>query len=125
MPQDLVAIHLPDNFCPVPRGRIGGPRYRRAQRKDDFLPVSGSSLADCTRQAARNRRGRSAMATCFTDGPYLETKRSASAVFGWSKPLIWTRRWHGGARSSSPVACRSRCVRFNVASDDQADRRNV
>lgn len=111
MRQYLVAIHHPDDYDASLEDEA---MHRDIDALNDEMKaaVSGSSLAAAARQAARGHCGCSPMIRCSSPTGRTWKLRSTSAVFGCSKPLTWTRRWHGDARPLLPVGRRPRCARL-------------
>jgi hypothetical protein len=112
MTQYLVAIHHPDDYDPSVEGEA---MLRDIHALNEKMIAAGARIFAGGLTPARNAKSLRAQPggkVLITDGPYLET-RSTSAVFGYWKPLTWTRHWRGGARLSSPAGRRSRCARFS------------
>jgi hypothetical protein len=122
MAQYLVAIHHPDNYDPSAEGEAMG---RDIDALNEEMIAAGVRIfAGGLRAAssAKSLRAQPGGKVVITDGPYLETKEHIGGFWileaaNLDEALAWGRK-----ALPLPVAHRSRCVRFNVASDDQADR---
>jgi hypothetical protein len=122
MAQYFVAIHHPDNYDPSAEGEAMG---RDIDALNEEMIAAGVRIfAGGLRAAssAKSLRAQPGGKVVITDGPYLETKEHIGGFWileaaNLDEALAWGRK-----ALPLPVAHRSRCVRFNVASDDHADR---
>ena len=122
MPQYLVAIHHPDGYD---GSKEGEAMMRDIDVLNEEMIAAGARLFAGGLSAAGSAKSLRAQPdgkVRITDGPYLETKEHIGGFWileaaNLDEALAWGRK-----ALPLPVAHRSRCVRFNVASDDQADR---
>ncbi len=111
MPQYLVAIYHPDDYDPSVETEAMIENIHALNRE---MIAAGARKFACGLSPAGNAKSLRAQPdgkVLVTDGPYPRP-RSTWAVFGYWKPLTWTRRWRGRARAPSPAARRARCARF-------------
>ena len=119
MPHYLVAGYLPDDFDPSSVDEAMGLAIRGLNKE---MIAAGVRVYACGLGKAKSLRTQSDGGILITDGLILRP-RNTSVVFGYWKPLTWTRRWRGRARPSSPVGRRSRCERSSSAHRLATERR--
>ena len=114
MPQYLLANYLPDNFDP---STMTEATVRAINDLNDELEAAGARLMACglsPASQAKSLRG-SPMASRSSPTARIWKPRSTSVVFGYWKPLTWTRRWRGLARLPSTLGRGARCARSHTA----------
>ena len=116
MPQYLVAIYHPDDFDPSVETEAMIDEIHALNREMIAAGVRKFAAA-FPRPATPSRCGRSPMVRCSSPTGRTRRPRSTSAVFGYWKPLIWTRHSRGRARVPSPAVRRARCARFFSEAD--------
>ncbi len=106
MPQYLLANYLPDDFDP---STMTEATVRAINELNEELEAAGArlyGLRPLAQPARRSRCGGSPMAKRSSPTARIWKPRSTWAVFGYWKPLTWTKRWRGPARR--PSIARSR-----------------
>jgi hypothetical protein len=104
MPQNLVAIHLPDNYNPSLEGE---EMVRDIDVLNEESKAAGARfLAGGLQSAPRAKSLRSSPAERWSS-PMDHTlgPRNTLAVFGYLAQPTWMRPWRGDAKPSSP--CRA------------------
>ena len=102
MPQYLLSGFLPDNFDP---SSVDEATVHNINVLNEELEAAGARLfaGGLAHPARRSRCGRSPMAKCSSPTARIWKPRSTLVVFGYWKPLTWTRRWRGAASLPSPA----------------------
>jgi hypothetical protein len=111
MPQYLLSVYHPDNYKPSSEDAAMIEEIHALNREMIAAGVRIFAGGLSPASNAKLQRAQTDGGVLITDGPYLETKEHLG-VFGYWKPLTWTRRWRGRARAPSPVGCRSRCESY-------------
>src|SRR5580658_8512004 len=99
MTQYLVAIHHPNDYDPSVETEA---MSRDIDALNDEMVAAGVRIFVGGLSSASSARSLGAQ----PDGKVLTTDgrtwrpRSTSAVFGYWKPLTWTRHWRGGAKAA-------------------------
>ncbi len=111
MPQYLVCNYLPDDFDPSTVTEAMIEEIHALNREMIAAGVRKFACGISPAANAKTVRKQSDGKVHVTDGPYTETTEHMGG-FGYWKPPIWTRRWHGRRRVPSPAMRWARCANF-------------